>query len=102
MNDWERLQDWLELLDDGRLACLVEIASVLAADQAGWGVLRPPRRSETPGSSALLERLGPLCAALSAPDDPPGRPLLPSRLIMLAIASPSCRNLRCNFRGPPG
>jgi hypothetical protein len=35
MNDRERLQDWIELLDDDRLTCLVEIAAVLAADQMG-------------------------------------------------------------------
>lgn len=35
MNDWDRLAEWLELLDDDRLACLVEIPAVLAADQVG-------------------------------------------------------------------
>jgi hypothetical protein len=32
------------------------------------------RRSETPSSRAVPERLGPPSAALRAPDDPPGRP----------------------------
>ncbi len=51
MNDWERLQDWLELLDDGRLACLVEIAAVLAADQMGV-YSDPPRPLMRPAEKA--------------------------------------------------
>lgn len=35
MTDLERLLEWTDLLDDDRLACLVEIAAVLAADQMG-------------------------------------------------------------------
>lgn len=35
MTDRERLLEWTDLLDDDRLACLVEIAAVLAADQIG-------------------------------------------------------------------
>jgi hypothetical protein len=35
MTDLERLLEWTDLLDDDRLACLVEIAAVLAADQIG-------------------------------------------------------------------
>ncbi len=35
VNDLNRLLEWTELLDDDRLACLVEIAAVLAADQIG-------------------------------------------------------------------
>jgi len=35
LTDTDRLLDWTELLDDDRLACLVEIAAVLAADQMG-------------------------------------------------------------------
>ena len=35
MTDLERLFEWTELLDDGRLGCLVEVAAVLAADQIG-------------------------------------------------------------------
>jgi hypothetical protein len=35
MSDLHRLLEWTQLLDDDRLACLVEIAAVLAADQMG-------------------------------------------------------------------
>lgn len=35
MTDLERLFEWTELLDDDGLACLVEVAAVLAADQIG-------------------------------------------------------------------
>ena len=35
MTDLQRLLEWTELLDDAGLACLVEIAAVLAADQMG-------------------------------------------------------------------
>lgn len=35
MTDLVRLLEWTDLLDDDRLACLVEIAAVLAADQIG-------------------------------------------------------------------
>lgn len=35
MTDLERLFEWTDLLDDDRLARLVEIAAVLAADQIG-------------------------------------------------------------------
>jgi hypothetical protein len=35
MTDLHRLLEWSELLDDGHLACLVEIAAVLAADPVG-------------------------------------------------------------------
>ena len=35
MSDWDRLSEWVSLLDDSRLACLVEIAAVLASDQMG-------------------------------------------------------------------
>lgn len=35
MTDLERLLEWTDLLDDDRLACLVEIAAVLVADQMG-------------------------------------------------------------------
>jgi hypothetical protein len=35
VSDWDRLSEWASLLDDFRLACLVEIAAVLAADQIG-------------------------------------------------------------------
>lgn len=47
MDAWDRLAEWGRLLDEGRLACLVEIAAVLAADQVGvfveWDDLTPPR-----------------------------------------------------------
>jgi len=35
VNDLNRLLEWTELLDDERLACLAEIAAVLATDQIG-------------------------------------------------------------------
>jgi hypothetical protein len=35
MTDLQRLLEWTDLLDDDRLACLVEIAALLAADQIG-------------------------------------------------------------------
>ena len=35
VSDWDRLSEWVSFLDDSRLACLVEIAAVLAADQIG-------------------------------------------------------------------
>ena len=35
MNNLARLMQWAELLDDDFLACLVEVAAVLAADQNG-------------------------------------------------------------------
>jgi hypothetical protein len=35
MNDWEHLHDWLKLLDEDRLSCLVDAAAVLAAVQIG-------------------------------------------------------------------
>ena len=35
MTDLQRLLEWTGMLDDDRLACLVEIAAVLAADQIG-------------------------------------------------------------------
>ena len=35
MTDLQRLFEWTELLDDDRLACPVEVAAVLAADQIG-------------------------------------------------------------------
>ena len=35
MTDLERLLEWASLMDDNRLACLVEIATVLEGDQIG-------------------------------------------------------------------
>lgn len=35
MTDMERLLEWASLLDKDFLACLVEVAAVLAADQQG-------------------------------------------------------------------
>jgi hypothetical protein len=35
MTDRQRLQEWLALLDDAYLPCLVEVAAVLVADQHG-------------------------------------------------------------------
>lgn len=35
MSDIERLNEWAELLDAPALACLVEVAAVLVADQHG-------------------------------------------------------------------
>ena len=35
MTDLQRLQEWLILLDDSYLPCLIEVAAVLVADQYG-------------------------------------------------------------------
>ena len=35
MNNLVRLMQWAELLNDDFLACLVEVAAVLVADQSG-------------------------------------------------------------------
>ena len=35
MTDRARLQEWLDLLDDDYLPCLIEVAAVLVADQYG-------------------------------------------------------------------
>ena len=45
MSDIERLNEWAELLDAPALACLVEVAAVLAADQ--FGVLEPDGELES-------------------------------------------------------
>jgi hypothetical protein len=35
VNDRQRLEEWVVLLNDDILACLVEVAAVMAADQMG-------------------------------------------------------------------
>jgi hypothetical protein len=35
MTDRERLEEWLALLDEAYLPCLIEVAAILVADQHG-------------------------------------------------------------------
>jgi hypothetical protein len=36
--DRQALTDWMELLDDRYLECLIEVAAVLLADQCGFDI----------------------------------------------------------------